>query len=384
MKIFNQEQQTNKRFIRTLVVIALVASALLVIGLAFTPQLLTLTGTPSPIPGDDWPMYLHDIQRTATDGEVILAPSNASRLSRQWAFKTGGGIAATPIVSKGTVYVGSWDGYEYALDAVTGFMKWRTYLGQTTANCDPALIGVTSSAEVVDNVVYVGGGDSYWYALDAYTGAVLWKVYTGDNSADKGYYNWSSPLIYKGYAYIGIASNCDNPLVRGALLKVDLTTHRIVASTTMVGPGDVGGGIWTTPTLDTATDTIYVTTGTQNQVWQYLSQAMVSINLNTMKITGSWQIPPQQSGGDYDWGTTAVLMTDAVGHKLVAATNKNGFTYAFKRSNINAGPVWEDRTSLGGQCPICGQGTVSSGAFANGTLYIAGGVRPSMALAIPV
>ena len=66
-----------------------------------------------------------------------------------------------------------------------------------------------------NHVVYVGGGDSYWYALDAYTGAILWKVFTGDTSADKGFYNWSSPLIYNGFAYIGIASNCDNPLVTG-------------------------------------------------------------------------------------------------------------------------------------------------------------------------
>ena len=41
---------------------------------------------------------------------------------------------------------------------------------------------------------------------------MLWKVFTGNASA--GYYNWSSPLIVNGAAYIGIASNCDKPLVR--------------------------------------------------------------------------------------------------------------------------------------------------------------------------
>jgi outer membrane protein assembly factor BamB len=363
----------NSRFVRTLMVLALGITLLLVFALIFTPQLQTLIGTPAPVPGDDWSMYLHDVQRTAAGGEVILSPANASQLTRLWVFKTKGGVAASPIVAKGTVYVGSWDGYEYALDAVTGFLKWKTYLGQTSGRCDPPLLGITSSAAVVDNVVYVGGGDSYWYALDAYTGGVLWKVYTGDTSPDRGYYNWSSPLIYKGYAYIGIASNCDNPLVRGALLKVDLATHKIVNSLTLVGPNEVGAGIWTSPTLDAETGTIYVTTGTQNQIWQTLAQAMVAVDLNTMKIKGSWQIPLSQSGGDYDWGNSAVLTTDAAGRKLVAGTNKNGFTYAFKRDDISAGPVWEKQTGLGGQCPICGQGSVSSGAFANGTLYMAGG-----------
>ena len=368
-----QDKQVNRHFIRVLVVLALVATLLFALALIFTPQLKTLVGTPAPVPGDDWPMYLHDIQRTATSAEVVLSPDNANRLTKQWAFKTNGAIAASPTIVKGTVYIGSWDGFEYALDAVTGSVKWKTYLGTTTGRCDPPKIGITSSAAVLDDVVYVGGGDSYWYALDAYTGKVQWKLYTGDNSPDKGYYNWASPLIYKGNAYIGIASNCDNPLVRGQLLKVSLATHKIVATTNFVGPNEVGGGIWTSPALDTETDTIYVTTGTQNQIWQTLPQAVVAIDLNSMQIKGSWQIPLQQSGGDYDWGNTPVLMTDTAGKKLVAATNKNGFTYAFKRDNITAGPVWEQQTGLGGQCPPCGQGSVSSGAFANGTLYMAGG-----------
>ncbi len=366
-------QPSSRPFIWTLTVLALVTTLALVLALLLTPQLFTFAGTPPPPPGDDWPTYLHDIQRTSASGEVLLSPSNAGQLTRVWRFKTGGGIAASPIVANNTVYIGSWDGYEYALDALTGYLKWRTYLGKTTGNCVPPVIGITSSATVEHNVVYVGGGDSYWYALDAYTGNVLWRVFTGDNSPDKGFYNWSSPLIYKDNAYIGVASNCDNPLVTGKLLKVSLSTHQVVGSTNFVNEKEVGGGIWTSPTLDVATNTIYVTTGTQNQIWQTLSQAIVALDATTMQITSSWQIPLSQSGGDYDWGNSAVLLTDAHGRKLVAATNKNGFTYAFDRANLSAGPLWEEQTGIGGECPPCGEGSVSSGAFGRGTLYMAGG-----------
>ena len=145
MKIWN----TTNRAVRLLVLLALGLTLLLVAVLIFTPPLQTLIGTPSSPPGDDWPMYLHDMQRTSNGGEVTLSPANASRLTRLWAFKTNGGVAASPIVAKGTVYVGSWDGYEYALDAITGFLKWKTFLGQTSGACDPPLIGVTSSAAVV-------------------------------------------------------------------------------------------------------------------------------------------------------------------------------------------------------------------------------------------
>ncbi len=363
----------NMHLIAGMAVLAGALTVLLIVILALTPQIQTMAGTPPPVSGDDWPTYLHDIERTASSHETVLSPANAAQLTRVWSFKTGGGIAASPAVVNGTVYIGSWDGYEYALDAATGFLKWKTYLGRTRGNCDPAVLGITSSATVQNNVVYVGGGDAYWYALDAYTGTILWRLFTGDNSLTSGFYNWSSPLIYQGNAYIGIASNCDNPLVQGRLLKVDLQSHRIVAAAKLVNDKEVGGGIWTSPSLDTQTKTIFVTTGTQNQLWQNLTQSMVSLDAGTLKVKGSWQIPPSQSGGDYDWGNSPVLMTDASGRKLVAGTNKNGFTYAFLRDAISAGPVWEQQTGLGGECPPCGEGSVSSGAFAEKTLFMAGG-----------
>src|SRR5947209_1786251 len=216
--------------------------------------------------GGDWSTYLHDLQRTSASGDATLSPANAAKLTVNWAFKTGGPIAASPTIVGGTVYVGSWDGYEYALDAATGALKWKTFLGLTTSSCFSANgFGISSAATVQDGVVYVGGGDAYWYALAASTGAVLWKVFTGDNSATSGHYNWSSPLIYNGLAYIGVASVADCPLVRGQLLQVDLSTHQIVHTFGVVPSGQVGGGIWTSPSVDATTNTLYVTTGTQGQ-----------------------------------------------------------------------------------------------------------------------
>ncbi|MGH2344463.1 MAG: PQQ-binding-like beta-propeller repeat protein, partial [Chloroflexota bacterium] len=195
----------------------------------------------------DWPTFLHDNNRTGTNpDETTLAPSNVAQLTKLWSYTTGASIAASPTIVSGTVYVGSWDGYEYALDENTGSLKWRVFLGQTNGpDCQPAVAGVTSAATAQNGVVYVGGGDAYWYALDAATGSVLWKVFTGDNSPTSGHYNWSSPLIYNGNAYIGVASNCDSPLVQGQLLQVNLNTHQVVNTYNAVPNGQVGGGIWT-------------------------------------------------------------------------------------------------------------------------------------------
>ncbi len=328
---------------RLLIALALVAA-----------PLLTMAG--------DWPTYMHDNQRTGASGdETILSPSNAGQLTKLWSFPTGGPIAAPAAVVSGAVYVGSWDGYEYALDAGSGALKWKTFLGKLSLpNCTPAQIGVSSGATVQNGVVYVGGGDNYWYALDAATGGVLWKVYTGDSSASGGHYNWSSPLIYNGYAYIGIASEGDCPLVQGQLLKVPLGNYPAgsvvspTATANFVLAGQVGGGIWTSPTVDVASNTIYVTTGTQAGT-EPLAQAMVALDAGTLAVKDSWQIPPAQQVPDSDWGGTSNIFQDSTGTNIVVATNKDGYVYAFDRANISAGPLWQQQIAYGGACPQCGQ-----------------------------
>src|SRR5579883_220127 len=326
----------------------------------------------------DWPSYLHDGARTASSGdETILSPANAGRLTPLWTYTTGGVIAASPTVVGGVAYVGSWDGYEYALDATNGTLRWKTYLGTTSSpNCDPSHLGITSGATVQNGVVYVGGGDAYWYALDATTGAVLWKVFTGDNSAGGGHYNWSSPLLYNGYAYIGVASLGDCPLVQGQLLQVSLSTHQVVHTFNAVPAGQVGGGIWTSPSVDAATNTIYVTTGTTgaaDETTQPQTQAMVALDAATLAVKGVWQIPPAQLVADSDWGTTPTVFDDASGTHLVAAADKNGYLYTFDRTDVAAGPLWQQKIGNGGSCPQCGDGMISSGTYAGGQLYFASG-----------
>jgi len=319
----------------------------------------------------DWPTFLHDTQRTAASSDTTITTGNAAQLALKWAFKTGGPIAASPTVVGGIVYVGSWDGYEYALNATTGALVWKTFLGQTTAPCYPQLAGISSAADVENGVVYVGGGDSNWYALDATTGNILWSVFVGDNT--KGWYNWASPLIYNGYAYIGTASVGDCPLIPGQLLQVSLSTHQVVNTFNFVPTGQVGGGVWTSPSVDPSTNTIFVTTGTRNQDTQTLSEAIVALDATTLAIKSSWAVPNSQQTVDSDFGSTPILFNDSKGDPLVAAVNKNSFLYAWNRNNLAAGPVWSQAVTLPGSCPQCGDGSASSGAFANGTLFQAGG-----------
>jgi outer membrane protein assembly factor BamB len=343
-----------------------------------TPSSSTRSGKPTlPSAGKDWPMYLHDPQRTAASDEAILSPANAGGLTKRWSFKTNAAIAASPVISGGTVYIGSWDGYEYALDAATGALKWKTYLGKTVsdARCDPLILGVTSSAVVQDGVVYVGGGDPNWYALDAETGAILWKVFIGDNSIPGGNYNWASPLLYNGYAYIGVSSNCDDPLIQGKLLQVDLRTHQIVHTLITTPDGTEGAGIWTSPSIDEATNTIFLASGTATLPVdiQPLAQAVIAVDASTLAVKASWRVPDADTVPDSDFATTPILFNDKNGTPLVAAINKNGYIYTFNRGDVGAGPVWKQGIAIAGLCPLCGDGSISNGTYGQHTLYFGGG-----------
>jgi outer membrane protein assembly factor BamB len=362
-----------------------------VLGALVTPMVLLLsgalvpvdTGIPShsapravlvpqqPAPGD-WPAYLHDAARSSSNtADHSLNVTSAANLTLRWKFTTNGTVAASPIVVRGTVFIGSWDGYEYALNASTGAEQWATFIGKSVkSTCMPPALGVTSTATWHQGVVYVGGGDGYWYALNARNGSILWKVFTGNTTK---YYNWGSPLIVETRAYIGIASYCDNPLVRGALLKVSLSSHSVLRRFYTVPPGQVGGGIWSSPTYDSHSNSVFVTTGNGQSAGQKLVEAILSLNATTLAVQGSWKVPQNQTGIDSDFGATPTLINGAGGTPLVVATNKNGIAYALARANVSAGPVWSARVAVGGPCPQCGNGSASSGAYANHTLFLAGG-----------
>src|SRR5262249_52084841 len=121
-----------------------------------------------------------------------------------------------------------------------------------------------------------------------------------------------------------------------------------------------------------ATNTIFVATGTESETSQQYAQALVAIDATTLNIKSSWKLPEAEAVTDSDFGTTPILFTDSAGDQLVEAINKNGYGYAFNRNNLAAGPVWQAQVAVGGDCPTCGESSVSSSAFGGGRLFLSG------------
>ena len=100
---------------------------------------------------------------------------------------------------------------------------------------------------------------------------------------------------------------------------------------------------------------------------------MARLDPQTLAVQDAWQIPIDVQVFDGDWGTTPTLFRDKDGALMVGAAAKNGYYYAFHANNIRPGPAWTAHIADGGSCPQCGEGAISSSAYAYNTLYVAAG-----------
>src|SRR5437868_2197524 len=241
----------------------------------------------------DWTKYLHDNGSTGTtkDGALNLATAPSLKAVAGWPVRLGDRpITTQPIIANGLIYVGAWDGYEYALRP-DGSIAWQQYLGRTKncyiadavaqASSPGTVAGIVSTAAVANesvggttrSVLYVGGGgnrdaagatitgvnaDAAMIALDALTGEILWRTGLG---ASPDHLIWSSPAIYHGSVYVGVSSFDDCPLVQGKLVKLDAATGAWQATFNTVPTGCEGASIWGSPTIDEAAGAVYVASG---------------------------------------------------------------------------------------------------------------------------
>jgi outer membrane protein assembly factor BamB len=351
-------------------------------GVMGVAAVLPLTGARAQASGD-WPTYLDNGGRTGfNSAETAITPSTAPNLTQRWADGAGGAVSAEPVQVNGVVYYGSWDGHERAVDAATGTRLWSASLGQTTdTNCTPPTVGVASTATVgtitvngtATQAVFVGGGDGNFYALNASTGAVIWKTPLG---TPPDYFLWSSPLLYNGSIYEGIASFGDCPLIRGGIVQLDAATGAVQHRLYTVPAGCTGAGVWGSPAVDTATGDMYFGTGNAGSCGSSEPFAVAVVQADSsLNLLSSWKVPSSQlPNTDSDFGSTPTLFhatKSGVVHQMVGLQNKNGIYYTFDRSAVSRGPLWQKRMSVGGPSPEHGKADISPSAYDGHHLFVA-------------
>lgn len=319
--------------------------------------------------GSDWTAFLAGPSHSSVSGDPTVTPAKVGGLTKAWSFlppvisgSPARTLYSTPAVVNGTVYEGSSNGSFYAISLATGKVLWSDALKayQTHHTCEG--FGFVASPAVANDpttgkpTVYDVGGNGYLYALNAATGAINYKVATKLPSATKNdYMNWSSPTVANGSIYLGIASDCDNPLVQGAVMKFSQATGALQKTyNPMAGSpsGTAGATVWSTVAAN-STD-VWVTTGNalSKSAPQGDSDSMVDLDATTMKKKLIWTLPNAQQVDDGDFGASPVLFSAMVGGvstPMVGACNKNGQFYALNATTMKL--VWQFRVdSTRGAC----------------------------------
>jgi len=152
-------------------------------------QLLFMLEPEKSLPPADFDPLQGKVHRGNLYRNGVYQTSGLAKLKGiKWKFKTGGEVRSSPVLVDGIIYIGSYDGYVYAIDADTGLEKWKYKTAEK----------VSGSAAVVDGVVYIAGEDGRLYALKADDGTLVWKTPRMGRGRPAG-----SPAVFGNMVIIG-------------------------------------------------------------------------------------------------------------------------------------------------------------------------------------
>ena len=158
-------------------------------------EVAKVRGDLPPITAADWSSYNHDVRGWRfNSAEKTLSADNASKLKEKWRFPAKGStekvgvIHATPTVVNGYVYFGTATFPAFYKLKPDGTLAWvyRLKTGQSQSkplpqggvNTIDAENGIMTSALVTETSVFFGNSAGVFFALDRVTGEEFWKVDT--------------------------------------------------------------------------------------------------------------------------------------------------------------------------------------------------------------
>jgi polyvinyl alcohol dehydrogenase (cytochrome) len=371
----------------------------------------TIAGT-----GGQWPMYGHDVANTRSQPEASgLGPSTVAGLTPVWAFSTSStgdqtGFNSTPVVYDGCVFIASFGGTAYTLDAKTGRVVWQRKLEAPNPGSGGVVVG--AAAIYGKSVIYLVDEFTapYAIALNKSTGAVIWKSAPfapplTSSAVQAGSYANSSPIVANGFILAGWSPPEGDPTASGGFGLINAKTGEVVKETPTIPQsaqeeGYAGGGLWSTPAYDPATKYAYWGAGNPNsKTKQYrTTDAILKIDVNPSRSTFG-QIVASYEGNvdqytqtleelshspaceasdnegvpyplddpvcgqlDLDFGASANLFTTAEGAKVVGELQKAGVYHVANTKTMT--PVWS--TIVGPSCFAC---NADSTAFDGSSIY---------------
>lgn len=352
------------------------------------------SGFPEQANGEaNWNGWGVDASNSRYQPKPGLTADRIPSLTLKWAFAFPNGSSAfgQPAVVNGRVFVGSDNGYVYALDARNGCAHWsfQAQAGVRTAisigALDAAAAGSGSPRPRL--AAYFGDLKGNVYAVDAATGAQLWTV-RGDRHPLTRI--TGAPTLVDGRLYVPLSSleegaganpNYECCTFRGGVIALNAQTGAEIwrAYTVPVTPkrikknskgtqlwGPAGSAVWSAPTIDTKRGLVYVATGNgYNDPAAETSDAVVAFDLKTGRLRWSKQVTPNDAyvvgcganaasrdncpddeGPDFDFGNSPILRTLPNGRSILTLGQKSGVAWGLDPDRDGT-IVWQKRLGQG-------------------------------------
>jgi len=314
-----------------------------------------------------------------------LTAADVPKLTLKWAFGFAGTTTASgqPAIASGRVFVGNTNGTVYSLDLKTGCTYW-TFKADAGVRTAMTVARVTVDGNPRTQVMF-GDVQANAYALDAQTGALLWKLKVETHPVAR---ITGAPSYANGRLYVPVSSIEEVPgarpnypccTFRGSVVAIDAQTGKQLWKTYMIAEEPkivgknsagtpmwkpAGAAIWTSPTIDTAKNMIYVATGNAyTEPAAATSDAVVALNMTTGAIEWVQQATPKDVfvigckpgvencpddvGPDFDFGNSPILRTLGGGRRVLVLGQKSGVVYGIApddRGKI----LWQFRAGKGG------------------------------------
>jgi polyvinyl alcohol dehydrogenase (cytochrome) len=318
-------------------------------------------------------------------------------LRLKWAFGFEGEASAAvqPTIVGDRVFVPSGSGRIYALGLEDGCLDW-------TIVADG---GVRTAMVFADGALYFGDFQANAYKVDARTGQLVWKVKLEDHPVAR---ISGSPVLYEDRLYVPMSSLeevASRPAsypcctFRGSVSALDAETGEVVWKTYMIPqeprPTGVnaagtqrfapsGAAVWSPPTIDPETRSVYVATGdAYSQPAAPTSDAVIALDMETGAIKWVRQMTegdaytlacgapdssncPDPEGPDHDFGQPPILVPRADGGRALVLGQKSGEVHGLDPDREGA-VLWTTRVGEGGMLGGSEWGSASDGV----NLYVA-------------
>ena len=320
----------------------------------------------------DWPLKGGNADSQHYSALDAINERTVSSLGLAWAtdIPSPDGIATTPIVVDGVVYVSAAYSVVYALDARSGKMLWQYDPDVRAAFATRPGISWRARASrgiaVANGRVFVSTADCRLVALDARTGKPAWNTVTCD--VDAGYGISDSPYVGGGMVFVGNGGSESGGKVRGYVSAYDPADGKLLWRFYIVPSDDPsenttpamkmaaktwsgdalarfggGGSNWNEMSYDPDTGLLFFgTAGALPYVWKLRSpdggdnlflSSIVAVDASTGEYRWHYQTVPEDSW-EYNATMNITLGTlDISGktRKVLMSAPKNGFHYVLDR-----------------------------------------------------